>query len=119
MGKRIDREGPVQRAIIKFIETQYPRWMVHHCKNEIKQRGKSIAIEISKAKINGMVVGFPDLVVLPSNKPAVFLEVKAEGNYASPAQKQVHADLEALGHRVAVVRGVEDVKEVFAAWGMA
>lgn len=115
----VDREGPVQRSIIKYIETQHPRWMVHHCKNEIKKRGKQFEIEIAKAKRNGMKTGFPDLVVLPSNKPAVFLEVKAEGNYASPAQKAVHADLEALGHRVAVVRGVEDVREVFAAWGMA
>ena len=116
---RQDRETPVQVAIVQYLELTQPAWIVHHCKMEINKRGKAIQIEIAKAKRKGSKVGFPDLLVLPwAHIGPVFLEVKAEGNYASPAQKDMHRQLERLGYRVGVVRSVEDVQERFAAWGL-
>ena len=116
---RQDRETPVQVAIVQWLEMQFPAWIVHHCKMEINKRGKAIQIEIAKAKRKGSKVGFPDLLVLPwANIGALFFEVKAEGNYTSAAQKDMHARLEALGYRVAVVRSIEDVQDKLHEWGI-
>lgn len=116
---RKDREGPIQRAIVAYLRTAMPWAIVHHCKNEINKRGKSIAIEISKAKLAGVVTGFPDIIVLPGEEyGALFFEVKAEGNYASKAQKAVHEDLRRLGYCIAVVRSIDDVKECLDEWAV-
>ena len=115
-----DRETPVQVAIVQYLELTQPAWIVHHCKMEINKRGKAIQIEIAKAKRKGSKVGFPDLLVLPyAHIGPLFLEVKAEGNYASTAQKDMHKRLRALGYKVAVVRSIEDVQETLAGWGIA
>lgn len=117
--KRIDRESPIQRAIVKYLEAQFPEWIVHHCKMEINKRGKNIQIEIAQAKAKGSKAGFPDLLLLPwAHIGPLFLEVKAEGNYASASQKEMHARLTELGYRVAVVRSIDDVNERLAAWGV-
>ncbi|MGB1390877.1 MAG: VRR-NUC domain-containing protein [Paracoccaceae bacterium] len=114
MGKR---EAPIQRAIVGYLRRVMPGAVVHHCKNEINKRGKAIAIELSQAKANGSVTGFPDLIVI-THVGTLFFEVKAEGNYATPAQKAVHASISALGHRVAVVRSIDDVRECLIAWSV-
>lgn len=119
MGKRVDREGPVQRAIVEYLRSVMPWAIVHHCKNEINKRGKHIQIELVNAKRKGAVTGFPDLLVLPyAEIGALFFEVKAEGNYATKEQKVVHDQMRDLGYRVAVVRSVEDVREALAEWGV-
>ena len=116
---RQDRETPVQVAIVQYLELTQPAWIVHHCKMEINKRGKAIQIEIAKAKRKGSKVGFPDLLVLPyAHIGPLFLEVKAEGNYASPAQKDMHQQLTALGYRVAVVRSIDDVQDKLHEWGI-
>ncbi len=119
MGRRVDREGPVHQAIVDWLRIVMPDAMVYHCKNEINKSGKAFAIEIGKAKKKGTIPGFPDLLVLPfANIGAFFLEVKAEGNYAIPAQKEVHAELARLGYHVAVVRSIDDVRKCLQEWGI-
>lgn len=116
---RVDREGPVQRSIVAYLHRVMPQAIVHHSRNEINKRGKGIQIELARAKRNGMMPGFPDLVVLPfANVGALFFEVKAEGNYPTPTQKEVHRMLRDLGYRVAVVRSTEDVRECLIEWGV-
>ena len=116
---RQDRETPVQVAIVQYLELTQPAWIVHHCKMEINKRGKAIQIEIAKAKRKGSKVGFPDLLVLPyAHIGPLFLEVKAEGNYTSAAQKDMHEKLRALGYRVAVVRSIDDVQDKLHEWGI-
>ena len=116
---RQDRETPVQVAIVQYLEQTQPAWIVHHCKMEINKRGKAIQIEIAKAKRKGSKVGFPDLLVLPyAHIGPLFLEVEAEGNYTSPAQKDMHEQLRALGYRVAVVRSIDDVRDKLHEWGI-
>lgn len=114
-----DRESPIQIAIVDYLRRVMPDALVHHCKNEINKRGKAIAIELAKAKRKGAVTGFPDLLVLPySTLGPMFFEVKAEGNYATPAQKDVHEHLRKLGYRVAVVRSIDDVRECLTEWSV-
>jgi hypothetical protein len=117
MSKRSDLEGPIQQAIVAYLRQVLPSALVHHARNEINKRGLAIQIELAKAKRRGVVAGFPDIIAL-TKSGALFFEVKAEGNYASPAQKAVHAQLEALGYPVAVVRSIDDVRECLAEWGV-
>jgi len=114
------KEAPIQRAIVKYLRAQYPAWIVHHSKNEINKSGKDIAREIGQAKLAGMVVGWPDLIIMaPSHVGPLFFEVKAEGGYPTDAQRAVHDRLRALGYRVGIVRSIADVDERLAAWGVA
>lgn len=119
MGKRVDREGPVQRSIVSYLRTVMPDAIVHHAKGEIKKSGDSIRNELAQAKRNGALPGFPDLVILPfSTVGAFFLEVKPEGAYASKVQKEMHEKMRGLGYRVAVVRSIDDVRECLMEWGV-
>lgn len=114
------REAPIQRAIVDYLRAQYPAWIVHHSRNEINKRGADIAREIYQAKLAGMMVGWPDLTVMPpSHVGPLFFEVKAEGGYATDAQRAVHDRLRALGYRVGIVRSIDDVIEMLGAWGVA
>lgn len=117
---RISRERPVQVAVVDYLRAVLPDAITHHCRNEINQSGTQIARELAKAKRAGAVEGFPDILVLPFAQigPMLF-EVKAPGNYPSPVQRALHADLTRLGYRVAVVRGIDDVRAALAAWGIA
>lgn len=118
---RIDRETPVQVAIVDYLRaTLPPECIVHHARGEINRGGASFMRELAKAKRKGALPGFPDLVVLPfaSSGPAIFLEVKAAGNYADKNQKAMHERMKSLGYRVAVVRSIDDVRECFSEWGV-
>jgi len=118
MPKRHDRESPIQIAIVQYLRAVLPpESIVHHARGEINKRGRSVMIELAKAKRKGAMAGFPDLVVLAPDGP-MFFEVKAEGNYASPAQKDMHERMRAMGYRVAVVRSVDDVREWLGEWGV-
>jgi len=117
--KPVDREGPVQRKIVRFLRKAMPFAIVHHAKSEINKSGAAIMREQAQAKLNGALLGFPDLIVLPyASVGVLFFEVKAEGNYASKPQKEMHGNMRKLGYRVAVVRSVEDVRESLAEWGV-
>lgn len=118
--KRVDREGPIQKEIVEWLRETFPDALVHHCKNEIKKSGWQFAKELARAKELGMVPGFPDVIFLIfyPKFPAMFFEVKAEGNSATEEQEKVHAKIGSLNHRVAVVRSVEDVRECLAEWGV-
>lgn len=119
MTKRVDREGPIQRAIVAYLRATFPDCIVHHCRNEINKRGSHIARELAGAKRKGAVTGFPDLMVLLyATRGPLFFEVKAEGNYATPEQKAVHDHLRALGYPVAVVRSIQDVRDCLREWSI-
>jgi hypothetical protein len=116
---RIDRETPVQVAIVNYLRLALPHAIIHHSANEGVRGGKRGMIDGLKKRKMGQIAGFPDIVVFSwSHMPVMFFEVKAEGNYADKTQREVHAKLEALGYRVAVVRSIDDVKERLTAWGV-
>lgn len=119
MTRRIDREGPIHRAIVSWLKAVLPEAVTATVKNEINKGGLQFRIEQARATANGVVTGFPDVICLPGVEfPTMFFEVKAEGNYPSKAQRAVHARLAALGYRVAVVRSIDDVRSCLADWGV-
>lgn len=115
----MEREAPIQRAIVDWLRLVMPDAIIHHSKNEINKRGTAIARELAKAKRQGVVTGFPDLIVLPySHVGAVFFEVKAPGRNATEIQKETHEKLRKLGYRVAVVRSIDDARDRLQEWGI-
>lgn len=114
----MDREGPIQEAIVTFIYGVVPGVIVQHCKNEMNRRGKSFAGEIAKATQRGLRKGFPDLVLILPGGRVLFLEVKAPGNYPDKTQRELHDEMRALGHIVEVVRSIDDVRAVFEKHGV-
>ncbi len=112
-----DVEGPIHRSILGHLRRLFPSAVIHHSANELPLKGKDVARAIAKAKHNGMVPGFPDLACYLPDGEALFFEVKAKGNSATPAQKSVIAQLQSLGFRAAVVRSVQEVDEALSHWG--
>lgn len=119
MGKRVDRETPIQRGIVSYLRKVMPEAIVHHSPGESHLKGRAAMLATQRKKDDGMVPGFPDIVVFPyANVGAFFFEVKAPKSYASKRQKALHADLEQLGYPVAVVRSIDDVKECLRKWNV-
>ncbi len=108
MKKRIDREGPIHRACIAYLETALRGSVVYHPANEVDARGKNIARAIAKNKWNGTKPGYPDIICHWRCRTYLF-EVKAPGNYLSPAQKDMRDALQAAGIPYAMVRSVDEL----------
>jgi len=89
--------------------------IVPHSANEGVRGGRSGVLDGMRKRDMGQTAGFPDLVIL-THRGALFLEVKVEGGRVTPAQREVHERLRAMGYRVAVVRSVDDVCETLRAW---
>ena len=68
-------------------------------------------------KAEGMITGFPDLTVIGPSGRVAFLEVKAEKGRTSPAQEDILAMLQRMGHAVAVVRSQDDAVAALQEWG--
>jgi len=117
MTKRRDVEGPVHRSIIAYLRTVLIGAVIHHSANEIPLRGANVARAIAKAKWNGSLPGYPDIIV-HWNGQTVLFEVKAPKGYLSPAQKLVRADLEAQGIKYGVVRSIDDTTVYLSEWGL-
>lgn len=118
MVKRIDREGPVHRAILSYLRLQLPGAVIHHSPNEVSLRGREVARAIAKAKSLGMAVGFPDLLIIYQGKTLAF-EVKAPSGRPTEAQSNIGEMLIANGAMWAVVRSVDDVQRYLKLWEVA
>ena len=108
-------EGPIHAAILAYLRRQYPSAVIHHSASEVDVKGPLIARAISKQKKMGMLVGFPDLLMLHEGRFYSF-EVKAEGGRTSPAQRAVGEAIIAAGGFWGVVRSIDDVKELMGEW---
>jgi|GEM_PF-2627932 hypothetical protein len=124
MTRNIDREGPIQAAIVQFLRTQYPRALVFSVPNELAskagggqdraKRQATIRNMQARAKTQGMLVGMSDIGLLMGGQ-FFALEVKAKGNGQQPSQKAVQEIVERNGGIYAVVRSIDDVKAVLSA----
>ena len=123
MARNVDREGPIQAAIVQFLRLQYPNALLFSVPNELASKaggGKQGAARQTmirnvqaRAKKAGMLPGMADLGFLIGGQFYAF-EVKADGNYQQQSQKDVQAKVQANGGIYAVVRSIDDVREVLA-----
>lgn len=67
-------------------------------------------------KASGLHPGFPDLAVIGDGGRIGFIEVKAEGAYQRPGQKECEQRLAQCGHQYAVCRSIADIDETLVRW---
>jgi len=63
-------------------------------------------------KRSGLKPGMPDVLVFPGHGGVVGIELKADGNYLTPIQRETHKMLRDAGVHVYVAKCIEDVIEV-------
>ncbi len=72
----------------------------------------------------GMLAGWPDLILVLRDGRTIWLEVKLdkaagqEKTYLKPEQRDIHAQLRALNHPVYVIRSLEDLWAVVDHYGV-
>jgi hypothetical protein len=105
-------EHEIQTSIIAYLDRVLP--------TSIKAVGVSnnprSKIAGAKEKARGMRKGFPDILLT-----GVFhglLEVKKEGGYLKPEQKEWRDFCASNLVPYAVVRSIDDVRETLASWGI-
>jgi hypothetical protein len=115
--KRKQPESAIQRDILKGLKAL--GFVAVHVPNGSKLAGspEQRARAGKRLKADGMLPGFPDLIVYASGGRVGHIEVKAEGNYQQDTQKAVQAMLEGMGHHYAVCRSILDVPETLNKWG--
>lgn len=114
--KNAQPESAMQKSIVKHLRER--GYFVAHIPNGSKLAGskEQRARTGARLKSEGLMAGFPDLYIAHSEGRAGFIEVKAEGAYQQPSQKECQAELERRGHRYAVCRSLADVDETLAEW---
>lgn len=113
--KKRDLEGPIHKAILQYLHTQYPDALIHHSPNEGVRGGKRGQIDGARRKAMGQLPGFPDLIMYWRCYLWAF-EVKSPQGRVSDDQKATGALIEANGGRWAVVRSVDDVQAAIKEW---
>jgi hypothetical protein len=83
----------------------------------VPNAGKRTVVAGRRLREEGMVAGFPDLIVWAKFPRVGFIEVKAAKGRLSEAQEREIAQLRADGFPVAVVRSVDDALMAVRGWG--
>lgn len=110
-------ETKIQRAMLKHIRAL--GFEAVHVPNGAVLAGnpKRKAIQMNALKADGLMVGFPDLLIYGPNGKHGLIEVKAEGGKQQASQQAVEAWLSGWGHHYAVCRSDDDVTEAMTEWG--
>lgn len=74
---------------------------------EASKRGPRAAVQ---AQATGLTAGHPDLTIFFRGGRCAFIENKTMAGRVSPAQRQRHAALQALGFDVAIVRAATEAE---------
>ncbi len=119
-GKAV-KGGPSERDIQRPMVTALRKlgFMVHHSPNASMLAGDKFARvkQAAAVKADGMLAGFPDLVLIDRDGEVGFLEVKKPGEALTDSQAALLPKLRARSPRVAVVVSLDDALEVVRRWG--
>lgn len=114
-GIRRDVEGPVQKAVLRYLRLTLPHgWIVTHVANKPRSRAQG-----GKEKALGATAGWPDLQILgpgPDGPSVWFMEIKAPGGRVSDEQRDLHSSLMDCGFSVRIIRSVEDARKAVSDW---
>lgn len=100
-----------EREIQKAIVDTFRQMTCNHNPMPLIFSNHNNATDIKQATVarsQGRIAGIPDLTILLPNGKTIFIEVKTDKGRVSPVQKQMHEQLQLLGHEVLVVRSVKD-----------
>lgn len=115
--KNAQPESHIQQAVVKYLRDK--GYMVAHVPNGGKMPGtqRQRMQRGARLKREGLLAGFPDLLIYGSNGRVGHIEIKAEGGTQTPSQKEVQAMLETLGQSYTICRSIADVDETLTEWG--
>ncbi len=121
--KRGAPERAAQTAVVAFLRRALPPGsIVAAVQNEHGASGRTAGQRArfgAKRKAEGVVAGFPDLVVLLPGARTVLIEMKApKSGRVSVSQNTVHAELRRLGFDVAVATSIETAELALRALGV-
>jgi hypothetical protein len=109
-----NREGRIQIAVVRYVNLVAPEVIVFHIPNG-GWRGKT---EASRFKALGVLPGIPDLILaLPGGRTA-WWEIKADGGRISPVQKAIFSRLDESGHKVTVIRSIDEARSALKQLGV-
>jgi hypothetical protein len=103
---RIQHEAAVQKQIVEYIRAVLPKAIVAAIPNGSQRTASGRPANA----VAGLLPGMPDLVVVLPEGKVLWAEIKSEKGRISPAQLNVHGQLNALGHVCVVLRSVEDTR---------
>lgn len=109
-------EDQLQKACVRWFDLQYPKLSKYLvC---VPNGGKRNAIEAAKLKQMGVRAGFPDLILLVSNRfyPFMGIELKARKGRQSEHQKEYEREFGRIGARYVVVRSLEEFIDTVKAY---
>ena len=115
--KNRDTESPIQAAIVVYLRRVLPDAIVHHSPNEGVRGGKGGLIDGHKRKASGVLPGFPDILIFVGGS-GYCLEVKSATGKLSTIQRAVQGQILRQGIPYAVVRSIDDARDVLALWGI-
>jgi hypothetical protein len=112
----LDKNGEAKRqaAIVEFV-----RWVAPHIRIfAVPNGGLRSKAEAARLKWTGVLAGVLDLaLVLPEGRSA-YWETKTPRGRLSDDQREFIGALEALGHRWALVRSIDDARVELARLGV-
>lgn len=117
--RRREPETVLHIAVAHYLDLALPEGFLHTC----FPSGGGGAVRGAKLKARGLKAGMPDHVVFAhtgvegyEGNTVLWLELKAKRGQPSQAQKDMHPQLRAIGHQVEVVRTLDEVEAVLAAF---
>ncbi len=101
------KESDLQVQVCNLLDLILPdNSIYHHSANE----GAGNKVQFyRKLKRMGFKSGWPDLEIVTPQKPAIFLELKRPGNYATKNQKELHLRLKSAGAVVFICKSLNEV----------
>ncbi len=103
-------EAALHRAVVELLAIYAARGLLAFC--HVPNGGYRTPAEAGQFRTFGVRAGVPDLLLwLPSGR-GCGVELKATSRGLSPAQREWHATMRALGHRIHVVRSIDELEAV-------
>ena len=100
-------ERDLQIYLVDLLRLNFPAWVVAHVPNQVNRRGKGGKIEAGVKRREGMLRGYPDLVIHRPGGETLLVEMKSPSGSVPAHQRAVHAQLRDLGFDVRVVKTLE------------
>jgi hypothetical protein len=109
-------EEQLQRSVIDLLRLYEARGLLLVC--HVGNGGRRTRAEAGVMKAMGVRAGVSDLLIWADGGRCFGVELKAGSGKLSPAQTFWHATVTALGHRVYVVRSLDEMEAVLRAEGV-